>query len=274
MPQTSYVLEKEIGYAGMKANIRPDDIESFVAAEEIPLGSSVVKCKGTGLDTTIRLPIYDGVVITDDAGTFTAGTITATVHKNVVNGVDVPVTYSQVFGTDKDTSMAALAAKIAADAGVDTCVYSSSGHTMTLVGNADYSLTSVTVDVTGITGAMTISSIAYSSSDKILGIAIHTHKDQESDGTVSYLVGEMVSVMRKGQACIYVEEAVTSNDSVYARVYTASATKNRGQFLKTSTAETVSAIHLYGKISLSAGWQFKKTLSGAGITTIECNLPQ
>jgi hypothetical protein len=274
MPQLTYDLEKTIGYAGMKIDTRPDDIESFVAAEEIPLGSAVVKCKAVDLDKTVRLPNFDGVVITDDAGTFTAGTIAATIVYNAVNGASVSTTYSQAFSTDKATSMAALAAKIAANTGVDTCVYSDGSHTITLVANADYNLSLITVDVTGITGAMTISSVAYSSNDKILGLSVHTHKEQEEDGTVSYIVNEMVSVMRKGAACIYVEEAITSNASVYVRAYTSAATKNRGQFLGTSTAETISTIHLYGKISLSAGWQFKKTVSGAGITVIECNLPQ
>jgi hypothetical protein len=274
MPQLTYSLVKDAGFAGLLADSSPHDIDSLVAVEEIIPGNAVVKCKAATLDASCRLPIIDGVVALDDAGTFTAGTIAATVVYNVPNGASVSTTYTQAFGTDKATSMAALAAKIAANAGVDTCVYSDGSHTITLVSNADYNLSLFTIDVTGITGTMTITSYTYSSSDVIYGIASHNQKEQEADGTVSLLPGDMVNVMKKGKVFTYTEELVTSNDPVYCRVYPNGATKLRGQFLKTAAAETISSVHIYGKISCAYGFKFRKTTTAAGLTVIEINLPQ
>lgn len=85
-------------------------------------------------------------VITDNAGTFTAGSIVAT-----VNGVAV----TQAFSADKDTTMTALAAQIQARSDIATAVYSSVAHTITVTPEANIPL-SLAVSVTGITGTMTV----------------------------------------------------------------------------------------------------------------------
>jgi hypothetical protein len=269
--QTKFNLNKDEGFAGLLATNEFIKRESYVATEIIPLGSACVKNKAAGLDKSVRLPMFDMVVITDDAGTFTAGSISATVTYNVPNGASVATTYTQAWGTDKATTMAALAAKIAANAGVDTCVYDGSGHTITLVANADYNLSAVTVDVSGVTGTMTISTVAHTCNDVIEGISLFSQKEQESTGVVQYNVGDIVPVLRKGSAFIPIEESVTSNDSIYVRVY-AETNKPRGQFLKTSTVTTVT-INTFGKIALTTGFKFKKTLTAAGNTIVEINLP-
>jgi hypothetical protein len=85
-------------------------------------------------------------VITDNAGTFTAGSIVA-----IINGTTV----TQAFSTDKDTTMAALAAQIQALSTVATCAYVSGSHTITITPEANTPL-SVSVSVAGITGTMTV----------------------------------------------------------------------------------------------------------------------
>lgn len=93
--------------------------------------------------------------ITDNAGTWTDGTAKVT-----VNGVEA----SAAFNIDKDTSMTALAAAIAALASVDTAVYSSGDHTIVITPNTGYVL-GVTSDLTGITGTMTFTLTATGTED-------------------------------------------------------------------------------------------------------------
>lgn len=84
-------------------------------------------------------------IITDNAGTFTAGSIVV-----AVNGTAV----TQAFSTDKDTTMTALAAQIQALATVATAVYNSGSHIITITPEANTPL-SISVNVSGITGTMT-----------------------------------------------------------------------------------------------------------------------
>lgn len=83
--------------------------------------------------------------ITDNGGTYTAGPVSAT-----VNGRE----YEQAYSTDKDTTLAALAAQIEADEAVATAVYSSGSHIFVITPNSGY-LLAVSIDLTGITGTMT-----------------------------------------------------------------------------------------------------------------------
>jgi len=94
--------------------------------------------------------VNDVVVVTDDAGTYTAGDIVVT-----VNGTDV----TESFDTDKNTTMTALAASIQALEDVLTAVYASGAHTITITPISGGDL-EISVDVSGITGTMTISSIS------------------------------------------------------------------------------------------------------------------
>ena len=85
-------------------------------------------------------------VITDDDGTWTADSVTAT-----VNGVEI----IEPFDTDKDTSMTNLAASIQALPTVLTAVYSSVAHTITITPITD-GVISAYLDVSQIQGTMTV----------------------------------------------------------------------------------------------------------------------
>jgi len=86
------------------------------------------------------------VVLTDNGGTFTAGSITVT-----INGTAV----SQTYSTSKDVTLAALAAKIQAQvADVFTCVYNATAHTITIQSLYATSFT-VVYNLTGVTGTLT-----------------------------------------------------------------------------------------------------------------------
>src|SRR4030042_1663938 len=260
--QTDYNLYMEPGFNGMKADSGYDDVKSMVAYEDIPFGRSVVKCYGK--NNLSRLPILNTLVITDSGGTFTAGDIVATILENVV---------TRAFGTDKDTSVTALAAQIAALDGIISCAYNSGAHTITIVSEND-TLEGSSVDVSDITGNMTISSYVYTSTDVLLGISVATHKETEHDcETVQYNEDEAVNVMTKGRIYSYCEEAIGSDDStLYTRCHNSGATKQRGQLLKTSTAET-SGTNSWAKRAVASGVKIIKTITGAGLTIAEVHFP-
>jgi hypothetical protein len=88
----------------------------------------------------------DTAIITDNAGTYTAGSIIST-----INGT----AYTQTYDTDKNTTLTALAAQVAAHADVDSATYSSTAHTITLKANPGSSLY-VATTLTSITGTMTM----------------------------------------------------------------------------------------------------------------------
>ena len=86
------------------------------------------------------------VVITDNAGTWTAGSVVVT-----INGT----AYTQAWSVDKNTSMTALAVQIATNTTVASATYSATTHKITITGNAGYSL-AVSAVTTGVTGTMTL----------------------------------------------------------------------------------------------------------------------
>lgn len=104
------------------------------------------------------------------SGTYTAGNIVAT-----VNGRE----YTQAFSTDLDTTITALAVKIAADDDVTTAVYT--GATDTLVITPDTGKTiGVNIDISGITGTLdyTLSTTELSEDwDDALSAINETHPD-------------------------------------------------------------------------------------------------
>jgi len=85
-------------------------------------------------------------VITDDAGTYTAGNVKATVNGSLID---------ESYDTDKDTTLTNLAASIQALDDVSTAVYTSGSHTI-IITPVSGKVLAVSVDVTGITGTMTM----------------------------------------------------------------------------------------------------------------------
>ena len=106
--------------------------------------------------TSLKLGYVGGTrVLTDNDGTWTAGSAVVTVNGNE---------YTQAFSTDKDTSMAALAAQIQGDDDVNTAVYSAGSNTITITA-ATGSQLAITFDLDGITGTMTFTLSATQSED-------------------------------------------------------------------------------------------------------------
>lgn len=93
--------------------------------------------------------------ITDDAGTYTAGSV-----KTTVSGTDVITAWV----TDKDTTLTAHAAAIQALSEVSTAVYTPGTHTIVIT-PAGVNLLSVVIDWSAITGTMTAAVTATGSED-------------------------------------------------------------------------------------------------------------
>ena len=229
--QTTYNLGPGNPFAGMLSGISPARIVTRLATTVVNFGRGIFK--QYGYQEQGRLPVESQCVITDDGGTFTAGNIVTT-----VNGTAI----TTAFGTDKNTTMTAHAAAIAAGvSAVSSCAYSAGAHTITIQ-TRNTSLV-VSCNVSGITGTMTISSTVNTSLDSattFVGVACHDHaREQSSTGVAQYAANEAMSVLMDGEVYVTVEETVTADDAVYVRTMTNGA-KLAGMFGKTSTSgETV-----------------------------------
>lgn len=94
--------------------------------------------------------------VTDDAGTYTSGSITAT-----ING-GTPIV--EAYDTDKDTTLTNLAASIQAETDVLTAVYSSVAHTI-IITPAATKMVGVVMDLSSIVGTMTMAVSATGTED-------------------------------------------------------------------------------------------------------------
>lgn len=255
MSQVSYAQSMPVAFNGMKSDIRDDVVITLQAAEEIPFGCAVVKSLGS--DQQGRLPKANKVVATDDAGTFTAGTIALT-----VDGVAV----SQLFDTSKDITLTALAVKIAAVAGIVSAVYGAAGHTITVISrNTNLALVWV---LTGIS-AGTIAAIANVSSTNDSDIAGFSMSDSAREqslvtGIVSYKATEAVNVMQTGALYCYTEDAVTSDSVVHVRAIANGATKLPGMVLSTTDS---------GKAFAVSGAKFRSSAAAGGLVIVDISRP-
>jgi hypothetical protein len=225
--QLSYDYTMARAFAGMIADNRRANSPTFLANEAVGFGLGLFRKYGA--ERYARKAVENQCVITDSAGTYTAGSIVVT-----VNGTAI----TQTYDTDKNTALTALAAAIAAGVSVvSSCAYSSSNHTITIQ-TRNTSLT-VSVNITGITGTMTISSVTNTSLDSatnFVGVTVHDHaREQAADGTVQAEANEALAIMQEGTIYVQCEETVTADDPVYVRVM-ADGAKLVGMFGKTSTA--------------------------------------
>lgn len=165
MGQTTYGRDMAEAIPGLKLDSRFDEVISRGANEVMPFGVVGVDVQADA--ERVKLPGANVAVILDDAGTFTAGDIVV-----VVNGT----TITETFDTNKATTMAALAASIQALAFITTAVYTGGSNIITITAAADIRLV-ISVDVTGITGNMTITSITYTLTDAVAGLTLQQAKE-------------------------------------------------------------------------------------------------
>lgn len=220
--QTSYDNAPAVGQAGLLADSSFMDKKTLVAQEQTSPGLAVVKVVGN--DNRCRLPVANIVTITDNAGTWTAGNCTIT-----VNGITQTVTYD----TDKATMMAKVATAFQNTAAVATAVYSGTAHTITITA-VDNETIACSMDVTGITGTMTISSTTLSSGDTVHGISVLSGAmEQHGGGGVQALDKAVITIAG---------DALNTNDTIIVTI--------NGVTLATITYATSEAATLQALASL------------------------
>lgn len=89
--------------------------------------------------------------------------------------------------------------------------------------------------------------------DYILGIAAHAHKQPSSAGTAAYSANDVVNIVRKGRVWVPCATASTNGAPAYIVATT-------GQITNSSTGNQQIGV-------------FRKTISDAGNTVVEVNLP-
>jgi hypothetical protein len=259
MSQTAYGQTFVKGFAGMLADSRKSLCSSLQAAVAITPGLGVVKMYGK--QNQCRLPVANKVVITDDAGTYTAGALVT-----VINGV----TITSAWATDKNGGMAAhVLALIAGVADVLSCVYSSGAHTITLI-LKNTTIVSSATSVAGITGTMTISSEVITSTEvvgNLIGVAVNPGNIEQVSDVVVIDATEAVSVLEEGAIYVIPEETVTSDDDVYFRVQT-NGTKLAGMF--GTSADSGKCVAVAGARWVEGG----TGLSATALAKLQLNLPQ
>jgi hypothetical protein len=225
--QMSYSAGPGNVFSGAKMDLGPHGVISLIATIAAAMGRGIFRQYGA--QEQGRLPVENQTVITDSAGTFTAGSIATTVNGTVI---------TTNWTSDKNTTMTAHAAAIASGvANVSACTHDTGAHTITIQ-TRNTNLV-VSVSVASVTGTMTISSIVNTSLDaatNFAGVTIHDYaREQATDGTVAYAVNDVMSVMRRGCLAVAVEETVTTDDPVYVRTM-ADGTKLAGMFGKSSVS--------------------------------------
>lgn len=192
-PQTDYSQAMPVAVAGLQLDGRHDNHVVSAAAEEVVrFGLAVVK-KSDNFDIG-RLPGANQVVITDDGGTYTAGNYVVT-----INGQTLTV----AFNTDKATTLGDVATALQALGFVTSATYVGGSNTITIVATADVYL-AVSVDLSGITGTMTISGYTHSSTDDILGLSTREVK--------SY--GDARNRVNDTAVCTLSGDALAANDTI------------------------------------------------------------
>ena len=276
IPQTSYSLyftESQLGMPAYAAELMGK--VSRIAKGIIYYGRLVIQSRLK--DNVCRMPRQNQVVILDNAGTFTAGSIaTIIAHGTVVNEanegvVSTTTTITTSWTGSKAVTMAAHAAAIkAALSDCYSCTYNGSANTITYIGDGEdivSSATTMTASGYGDTGSITSDTI--SSADvaaDVLGLSFNTHNRQQqfSTGITYYSDKEPVNICRKGTVWVYGEEAVAPSSSVYGRFV-----KNTAKYQGYVGASADS-----GKCLAISGAKYAKTTTEAGLVPLEINLPQ
>lgn len=235
MSQTSYALNTVNAFAGQIADIGPKMVRSYAAAEAIPFGlglmidvSDTAKC---------RLPFVNQVVLTESTAQVAANSTTGTVNvTTLVSGVPTTVSTNigpVVFNNTDAATMTALAAAIAAVAGVKSAT--AGNGTITVVANNDTSVTLSNFATTGGAGQPAWS-YADSSSDLFVGISLfeQTIENDLKTGTAQYPIGAAVNVLTMGRVFVVPEVAVKPGDAVYVRFATGANGSQPGAFGNTS----------------------------------------
>lgn len=210
--QTSYPLYMTVGSPGQLYDLNFNNTFSPVSAiENIPMGVGVAKI--IGQDMQVRLPHVDIATVTQSTALISGNSTVVT-----LNGIALtPV----VFATDNATTMAAIAALIAAQNGIASAVYNGTdGIVITADQGFDVLATFAT---TGGVSQPTWSTV-YTNDNVFYGIALYIQNKQNllgpqgSAGGSPYYPGDPVPILTRGQVYVTTETNMTSDSPIYWRI--------------------------------------------------------
>lgn len=255
MSQNAYTIDQPEAFAGMKGDSEFDNIESFAAEGVVDFGFGLVKGES---DDQVKTPILNKSVLSIDADLVTSNSTIATVNGNS--------TTATVFASTHAATMAVIAGKIAALAGIASAVYSGSGRDITIVGDNGVVVTSSAVTTAG-AGQGTWTQ-AQSSNDVFRGISVHQHTPKAiGTGIANYKDTDTVSTMRQGRIWMRIETAnigtLAVDDIVFTNV--AIGGVQEGRVTSVSTNNVVMPRCVCRKLSVDP--------DGLAIALIGINLP-
>ena len=254
MPQTSYDFNMAIGFPGLIAGIGPKRIASY-ANEDVPVPFGVGVIQGASANQC-RLPLKNSATIVLDADLVASNSVAGT-----VNGTALTAT---VYATSHLATMTAIAAKIAAIDGVlSATVGGTSNRTITVLAENGETIALTSFAVTLGAGQAGVT-LAHTTSDVLLGLAVHEHVEQTASAVARYEANSAVGVMRQGTMWVTCEDAVDPSDSVYIR-FAASGGNTQLGAVRTDTDS--------GTAFAATGCRFMTSASAGALVQIEVNLP-
>lgn len=254
MSQTSYNIEQNEAYAGMKVDSRFDTIESKLA--EVPASVSGIAF-GLGLMSGIedavnqvRLPSKTQSVLTTDIALEASNSTVITVNGDALTAV--------VYASSDAATMAAVVAMILTHADVVSSTLTSA-RVITVVGVNGLALT-ITGATTGGTNQAVWTPVA-TDPGVLRGISVHRHMEKAIvTGIANYKDKDSVDVMRKGLIWMPYTGSPTIDTALYIN-------------LDIAASEGYATITTSNNIAVPGG-VVREINSGLGILKAEINLPQ
>lgn len=217
MSQTSYSTDMNVKFPGRYA-VSGRGLRSGVCGDSngIPFGRVVVYSDTTG--KKVSLPYSNQATLVLDGDLVTSNTLAGNI---VINGTTTA--YTETFASDHDTTMAALVAELDALTGISATLGDANNRTITITADAETDVYFSSGAVTGGAGQAGVT-LANTCTSTVAGIAVHSQKEEESDGTVYYnYLTDTVPVLTDGQVDIITDDALDVTDTVYFRFYQQSA---------------------------------------------------
>lgn len=261
MAQLTYGFLMDIASEGLLADCGFKNSISPRAFADIPIGRGVAKVVGE--DYAVRLPAQNQSVVTLSADLVASNSIAVS-----VNDVDLtPI----VFAVDHATTMAAIAAAIAAQPNIDTAVVSGATNRVITITAEQGEVAIVNSFVVTLGASQATATIVNGTQDSLYGVALRIHNKSNllapntgSDGPAPYFEGEPVSMLTKGRVYVLVDGDVTSDDPVYCRFVAGAGDKLIGRFRADDDSGTALLVpDAVWRVGASAG----------GLAVLEINKP-
>lgn len=253
MSQTSYNIEHNEAFAGMKVDSRFDTVESKLV--EAPAGVGLAFGLGlmSGIEDAVnqvRLPAKVKSVLSADADLITSNSTVVTINGDALDAV--------VFDTDHDTTMALIAAEIADHEDVYSATVTAS-RDITIIGKDGIAISASAVTTGGASQAGWTQ--VQSDPGVFRGVLVHRHVEKALTTGIAQLVDQdAADVLRKGEIWL----PYTDTPVVDAALYINLATANYEGYATDESS---------GNIAVPGG-KIREVNTSLSLLKAEINLPQ